>query len=124
MADTNVVVLTGRLGRDPEVRYTANGTAVCKSSVAVNVGWGDKKKTHWITFQAWGKTAEFIGQYITKGCKVTLTGRLETNVWEKDGKKNYETLVVVNEIENHTRQEDGQGGGGNYAGGGSDDIPF
>jgi single-strand DNA-binding protein len=81
--NTNVLVLTGRLGRDPELRYTGEGTAICNFSIAVN-RYGDKPAM-WVKVGAWGKLGERCNQYLRKGSLVTASGRLEpSGAWIKD----------------------------------------
>jgi single stranded DNA-binding protein len=86
MPQVNIVVITGRLGQDPEVKYIPSGTAVTKFSIANNQGYGDNKKTAWIDVQAWAKTAEWIGENVHKGDEVFVEGVLQMDKWEgKDG---------------------------------------
>lgn len=89
----HTLILVGNLGSDPTLRFTPGGEPVTSFSVAVTDGFGDKKKTIWIRVSAWGKQAESCNQYLHKGSKVLVEGRLvvdkETGgprVWEKDGK--------------------------------------
>lgn len=90
----------GRLVRDPEVRYTQSGKACAKFTLAIDDGWGEKKKTHFIPCVAWGKTAEVISQYATKGQKIAIEGRIQTRSYEaQDGSKRYVTEVVVQSME-------------------------
>lgn len=104
MADgVNKVILIGNLGRDPEVRYTQSGSAVTNLRLAV----GERKKegdnwvdhTEWMDVVAFGKTAENCGQYLEKGSKVYVEGRLQTRKWtDKDGNDRYSTEVVAARI--------------------------
>lgn len=95
----NQAILMGRLTRDPEVRHTSTGKAVCSFSVAVESGYGENKKTDFISCVAWDNKAEFLGKYFTKGMMIIISGRISTRSWEsKDGKKQWTTEVVVNEI--------------------------
>lgn len=95
----NKVILMGRLTRDPELRYTGNGTAVCSFNIAINNGTGESQTTDFISCTAWNKTAEFVNKYFTKGRMIIVFGSIRTRSWEgKDGKKNYATEVVANEI--------------------------
>ena len=88
----------GRLGKDPEMRYTTNGKAVVSFSLAVNRD-GKKDESDWINFVAWEKTAEVIGQYCHKGDLLGVTGNLQQRSWEKDGQKHTVHEVKVNRID-------------------------
>lgn len=95
----NKVILMGRLTRDPEIRNTNSGKAVCSFTVAVESGYGDQKQTDFINCVAWNKTAEFLGKYFTKGMMIIVVGRISTRTWEgQDGRKNYVTEVVANDV--------------------------
>lgn len=95
----NKVILMGRLTKDPEIRYTSSGTAVSNFTVAVDDGYGDNKTTSFISCVAWGKSAEFVSNYFTKGKMIIVVGRLQTRTWEgQDGRKNYVTEVVASEV--------------------------
>lgn len=100
----NKVILIGRLGQDPEVRYTQFGTAVVTLSVATNMTSpqnGEKTDyTEWHRVIVWGKAAEMIGQYAIKGVRVYVDGRIGTRSWEdKDGNKRYMTEITANQIQ-------------------------
>lgn len=99
----NKVILTGRFTRDPEVRYTNDGTSIARFSIAVNrrfVKEGSDQKTDFLNCVAFGRPAEFIEKYFTKGMKVDLSGRIQTGSYtNKDGVKVYKTDIVVEEIE-------------------------
>ena len=88
----------GRLGRDPEMRYTTNGKAVVSFSLAVNRD-GKKDESDWINFVAWEKTAELIGQYCHKGDLIGVNGSLQHRSWEKDGQKHNVHEVKVGRID-------------------------
>jgi single-strand DNA-binding protein len=94
----------GRLGQDPDIRYTPSGAAVANFSVASDSGYKDKngqwvEKTEWTRCVAWNKTAESIGEYLRKGSMVHITGRLETRKWDdKEGVTRYTTEVVISRI--------------------------
>lgn len=95
----NKAILMGRLTRDPELRHTGNGTAVCSFTVAIDNGYGDNRTTDFINCVAWSKTAEFVEKYFTKGRLIIVVGRIQTRTWEgQDGKKNYVTEVVASEV--------------------------
>jgi len=95
----NKVIVVGRLGKDPELQYIASGAAVTKFSVAADSGFGDKKKTEWFNVVAWEKTAEACAQYLTKGSLVYVEGRQQTDTWEKDGVKQYRTMLVAERVQ-------------------------
>jgi single-strand DNA-binding protein len=98
------VMIIGRLGRDPEMRYTQNGKPVTSFSVATNRTWinsgGERcEDTEWFNVVAWGNLAEICKQYLTKNQQVYIEGRLQTRGWEdQDGKKHYRTEVVASEM--------------------------
>ena len=138
----NKVILVGRLGRDPELRYTQGGQAVANFTVATNEFWRDKdgerqERTEWHRIVAWGKQAEFCGNYLSKGRQVYVEGRLQTREWEdKEGEKRRTTEIVANSIQaigpGGRRGEEGASDGGDAPdapptsgpGSGDDDIPF
>lgn len=93
--------LIGRLVREPDVRYTtgANPTAVARFSIAIDTGYGDKKRTDFPSIVCFGKTAENCEKYLVKGSRVGVTGRLQTGSYEKDGVKHYTTDVVADRVE-------------------------
>lgn len=99
----NKVILTGRFTRDPEVRYTNDGTSIARFSVAVNrrfVKEGSDQKADFLNCIAFGKSAEFIEKYFSKGMKADLSGRIQTGSYiNRDGQKVYTTDIVVEEIE-------------------------
>ena len=95
----NKAILMGRLTRDPELRHTGSGTPVCSFSIAIDNGYGENRSTDFINCVAWNKTAEFVEKYFAKGRMIIVVGRISTRSWEgQDGKKNYTTEVVVNEV--------------------------
>jgi len=100
----NYVVLLGRLGRDPELKYTSGNTAVCKLTLATDESWKDKdgnkhKKTDWHRLTAWGRQAEVMAEYLKKGSQVLVTGKIETREYMKGGEKNYITEIKVASFE-------------------------
>ena len=101
MASVNKVILIGNLGKDPEVRYTADGTAVASFSIATSQRWTNKdgeraERTEWHKIVAWRKLGEICGQYLSKGKQVYIEGRLQTRSWEdKDGNKRWTTEIVA-----------------------------
>jgi single-strand DNA-binding protein len=101
----NKVILVGRLGQNPEVRYTPSGAAVANFSVATNESWVDKsgqkqERTEWHRVVVWGKTAENCNQYLTKGRQVYVEGRLQTRQWQdKDGQTKYTTEIQAQTVQ-------------------------
>lgn len=101
----NKVILMGRLGADPELKYTPSGTAVATFSLATNLVWKDQsgnnqERTEWHRIVAWRKLAEVAGEWLKKGSYIFLEGRLQTRSWEdKSGNKRYMTEVVAESIE-------------------------
>ena len=96
----NKVILTGRLTKEPEVRYTPNGKAVASFILAVDNGFGENKKTDFIPIVVWGNSAEFCGNNLNKGSKVLVDGRLQVRSYDaKDGSKRYVTEVIANYLE-------------------------
>ena len=92
----NNVTLVGNLGKDPE--YREGSTNVCKFSVAVQDGYGDKKRTDWIPIVCFGKTADNCNKFLRKGSKVWVVGRIQTGSYEKDGRKIYTTDVIASQV--------------------------
>jgi single-strand DNA-binding protein len=97
----NLVIQTGRLGKDVELNYSGSGTAIGKFSIAVDDGWGDNKKTFWFNVVVFKKTAELCAEHLAKGSKVLIRGRLQTRSWDdsKSGEKKYATEIVGEEVE-------------------------
>jgi single-strand DNA-binding protein len=102
MAGINKVILVGNLGQKPEVKFASNGNAIANISVATSESWTDKntgekqEKTEWHKVSLFGKVAEVAGQYLDKGAKVYVEGKLQTRKWQaKDGTDRYTTEVVV-----------------------------
>ena len=101
----NKVILVGRLGADPQLRYTPSGRGVASFSLATNAVWKDqdgnqKEKTEWHRIVAWGKLAEVMGEWLKKGSSVYLEGRLQTRSYEDaNGVKKYTTEVLVSDME-------------------------
>lgn len=125
MAGLNKVMLIGRLGRDPEIRYSQQGTAVVNFSIATSEQWTDKntgdrqERTEWHRIVVFGKQAEICEKYLSKGSQIYIEGRLQTRNYEKDGQTHYITEIVVSNFQFlGGRQEGGQGGGGYQGGGG------
>jgi len=121
MGSVNKVILVGNLGRDAELRYTPGGAAVATLNMATTEVWNDKsgqkqEKTEWHRVIFWGKVAESLTEYLTKGKQVYVEGRLETRQWnDKDGNKRYTTEIKGDKI---VLLGGGGGGGGQRGGGG------
>ncbi len=104
MVSLNKVLLIGNVGRDPEMRYTANGTAQTSFSVAVNRNWRDssgewKEETEWFNIVTWRELAERLAQSVTKGKQVYVEGRVQTRTWDDDqGVKHYRTEIIAQDI--------------------------
>jgi len=99
----NKFIGIGNLGKDPELRYTQSGTAVASFSLALNESWKDdqgniKEKTEWVNCVAWKKLAEVCGEYLKKGSKIFIEGKVQTRSWEKDGEKKYATEIVIDNL--------------------------
>jgi single-strand DNA-binding protein len=136
MAGVNKVILVGNLGADPEVRYTAGGTAVCRLSVATSRRYTDKQgnrqeETAWHRVDVWGKMAETCAQYLSKGRQVYIEGRLKYGSYEKDGVKHYTTDIIAENMQflggtgQGTRGQETESPFGPPEGGmPEDDIPF
>lgn len=122
----NKVLLIGNLGADPEVRYSPSGAAVTNIRIATSDSWRDRQtgemqeRTEWHRVVFFGKLAEIAGEYLRKGSKVYIEGRLQTRKWQgQDGQDRYTTEVVANEMQ----MLDGRGGGSSDSAGGRDDAP-
>jgi single-strand DNA-binding protein len=103
MRGLNKAMLLGYVGKDPELRYTSSGTAVASFSLATNESWKDKEgerqeRTEWHNCTAWGKLAEIVGEYVKKGSKLYVEGKIQTESYEKDGVKKYTTKIVVAQL--------------------------
>ncbi|MEA2538499.1 MAG: single-strand DNA-binding protein [Chloroflexota bacterium] len=150
----NKAMIIGNLGRDPEMRYTPNGQAVTQFTVAVNRNYKNQtgewqEETEWFRVVVWGQQAERAAEYLRKGNKVYVEGRLQTRQWEdQSGQKRYTTELVANQVTNLERRtrddseegaaapvarpsrpapasgEDGGGGGEKLDDGNFDDLPF
>jgi single-strand DNA-binding protein len=135
----NKIHIIGNLGRDPELSYTPQGTAVCKFSVATNERRRDKAGeqqdiTTWFRVTVWGKQAENVSKYLSKGRKVYLEGRLHVEEWtDREGKPRQSLEVNASEVQFldgaggaegiPVRSQQGGGGGGGYGGGGGGGRP-
>jgi len=101
----NKVILVGNVGQDPEVKYTPSGTPVAKLSLATNERFKDRsdewqERTEWHSIIAWQRLAEIVGEYVKKGSKLYIEGKLQTSSWEdrQSGSKRYRTEVVARDI--------------------------
>lgn len=142
MASVNRAIIIGRVGRDPELRSTPSGQAVANFSVATDETYTSKdgqkvEKTEWHRIVAWGKTAEFCGNYLSKGRLVYIEGKIETRKWvDKDGVEKYTTEIKADRVQGLDKRDEVQqqdapqeqaAGRQEYLGGGSagmDDAPF
>lgn len=101
----NKVILVGNLGNDPDVRYMPNGNAVANVSLATSDSWKDKntgeqqERTEWHRVVFFNRLAEIVEQYVKKGSKIYVEGRLQTRSWEQDGVKRYTTEIVASEMQ-------------------------
>src|ERR1700751_5885769 len=119
----NKVILVGNLGKDPEVKFTPSGMQVAKFSIATNEGYKDKsgqwqERTEWHNIVAWQRLAEIVGEYVKKGSKLYIEGRLQTSSWDdkETGQKKYKTEIVANELVLlGGRGEGAEGGSGGYS---------
>lgn len=135
MASFNKVILMGNLTRDPEVKYTQGGTAVCSASIATNRVWTDsngqkQEEVTYVEITFWGKQAEIVGQYMKKGSPMHVEGRLKLDEWEDrdTGKKRSKLSVVAESMQmlgsrrdsegGEQQQSRGSSGGGGYRGNG------
>ncbi len=122
MAGINKVLLMGNLGRDPEVRYTQSGSAVANFSIATNRSWKDKQgnrqeQTEWHNIVAWAGLAEFVQNYLKKGSRVFIEGRLQTRDWtDNQNVRHFKTEIVANDIQFMDRAADSPGQGGQPSG--------
>ena len=110
----NKIILTGNITKDAELRYTANDKAYSKFSVANNEGYGDNKKTNFFNCTLWGKSAENLNRFLTKGQKVLITGRVELGKYtDKEGVERLTTDIIVDSfggvelLGNKAQQESG-----------------
>jgi single-strand DNA-binding protein len=114
----NKVILIGNLGKDPEVKYTPNGVPVAKFSLATNERYKDKAgdwqdRTEWHNIVAWQRLAEIVGEYVKKGSKIYIEGRLQTSSWEdkQSGEKKYRTEIVAQDLVLLSGRGEGDGQG-------------
>jgi len=120
----NKVMLIGRLGKDPDLRFTQDGRAVANFTMATNEEWKDKatgekkERTEWHRIVAFGKLGEICGEYLAKGKQIYIEGRLQTRSWEKDGVTRYTTEIVASDMQ----MLDAKGAGQAYNGSGGSEM--
>jgi single-strand DNA-binding protein len=114
----NKVILIGNLGKDPEIKYTPSGTAVAKFTLATNERYKDKAgewqdRTEWHNIVAWQRLAEIVGEYLKKGSKAYIEGRLQTSSWEdkQSGEKKYRTEIIAQDLVLLSGRGEGEGEG-------------
>ncbi len=129
----HTIILAGHLGRDPELRYTPDGQAVTSFSLAVADGFGDSKKTIWFRVSAWGKLGESCNEYLRKGSKALVEGRLAADkasggprTWEDQSGRTRASFEVSATAVRFlsSKNEAGEPAGGSTLDDASDDIPF
>lgn len=115
MAGLNKVMLIGRLGRDPEIRYSQQGLAVVNFSMATSEQWTDRntgerqEKTEWHRIVVFGKQAEICEKYLSKGSQIYVEGRIQTRNYEKDGQTHYMREIIAANFQFLDRKQDNQG---------------
>jgi len=138
MASVNKAILVGHLGKDPELRHTSGGAAVCNFSLATSESWANKEgkkeeRTEWHNIQVWNKAGESCAQYLSKGSLIYLEGQIRTRSYEKDSVKHYVTEIVAQRVQflstkkgangrNEAAADNGEMGGAQP--GYDDDVPF
>lgn len=99
----NKVILSGRLGKEPDIKYTPDGKAVASFSLATtkkfNKDGNKNERTEWHNITAWEKLAEICGQYLKKGSKILCEGEINYQEWEKDGQKHWKTVITISNME-------------------------
>ena len=101
----NVMTFAGNVGGDMETRVTPNNKTIGQFNVAVNSGWGENKKTAWVTCKMFNERADKLAQYIKKGMLITVSGELSVDEWEKDGVKNKRVCCIVNDVQLPSQQQ-------------------
>tara|TARA_B100000459_G_C8587065_1_gene206063 strand:- start:426 stop:878 length:453 start_codon:yes stop_codon:yes gene_type:complete len=126
MPNYNKVMLMGRLTRDPEVRYSANGTAITNIGLAVNRNWRNQdgqtqEEVTFVDVTAFGKRGEAVGQYLKKGRPIFIEGHLRMDQWDdkQTGQKRSKLAIIMDAFEFIDSRVEGEGGGGNFSGGGA-----
>ena len=116
MASLNKAIIIGRIGKDPEIRHTQSGQAVATLSVATDESYKDQsgqrvEKTEWHKVVVWGKQADFVANYLTKGRLVYVEGKIETRKWQdQSGQDRYSTEIKAVTVQALDKKPDGQGG--------------
>ena len=131
MSGINKMIVLGRLGKDPEVRYLQDGKAVANFSVATSEEWKDKatgekkERVEWHKIVVFGRLAEICGEYLKKGSQAYFEGRLQTRSWDKDGVTHYTTEIIVKDMQMCDRASDTQSSAPrrDYQGVGNGDVP-
>jgi len=114
MASVNLWIGIGNLGRDPEMRYTADNTAICNFSIACEEQWKDKSgakqtKVEWVRISTFGRLAEICGEYLKKGSQCYVQGRIQTRKWtDKEGNEKYTTEIVADQMRMLGGRRDGE----------------
>jgi len=128
MASVNKVILVGNLGRDPEVRYSPDGAAICNVTLATSSQWKDKntgerrEETEWHRVVFYNRLAEIAGEYLRKGRSIYVEGRLKTRKWQgQDGQDRYTTEIVADQMQMLGGRDSG-GGDASMGGGASSDF--
>jgi single-strand DNA-binding protein len=128
MASVNKVIIVGNLGRDPEVRYSSEGAAVCNVSIATTSNWKDKssgerrEETEWHRVVFYNRLAEIAGEYLKKGRPIYVEGRLRTRKWQnKEGQDQYTTEIIADQMQMLGGRDGGSGSDGGAMGGGSNE---
>jgi single-strand DNA-binding protein len=127
MASVNKVILVGNLGRDPEVRYSPDGAAICNVSIATTSSWKDKasgerrEETEWHRVVFYNRLAEVVGEYMKKGRPLYIEGRLKTRKWQnKEGVDQYTTEIIADQMQMLGGRDGAEGGS---MGGGGESAP-
>lgn len=114
MSGLNKAMIIGRLGKDPEIRYTTSGMAIANFSVATSEEWKDKEsnekkeRTEWHRIVAFAKLGEICGEYLSKGKQVYVEGRIQTRSWDdKEGNRKYTTEIVASDVQFLERKDSG-----------------
>lgn len=129
----NKAILIGNLGKDPETRYSQSGSCICNFSLATTEKYNGESKTDWHNIVAFGKLGDICGEYLRKGSKVYISGKIQTRQWEdRDGNKRYTTEIVASEMKmldgrSESRRDTSQSnmnGEMNQTPAMGDDVPF
>ena len=116
----NKAILIGNLGSDPEIRHTTDGVAIANVTIATTDYWNDRntgerqERTEWHRVVFFRRLAEIVEQYVKKGSKIYVEGRLQTRKWERDGVERYTTEIIANEMTMLDSRGDAGGAGGSF----------